>query len=121
MFCSVSCYVYACFTHCHISSKEGHCHFSSKDGIYCQCCLSSSDRHICYLQNKRAHGPWNAHLIPCQEERMFTTKYKSHSPTLKSILGITQIITKAYQVTKFKQIILICTIQCLTFLPNPKD
>ena len=29
---------------------------------------------------------------------MFTTKYKFHSPTLKSILGITQIITKAYQV-----------------------
>ena len=29
---------------------------------------------------------------------MFTTKYKSHSPTLKFILDITQIITKAYQV-----------------------
>ena len=29
---------------------------------------------------------------------MFITKYKSHSPTLKSILDITQIITKAYQV-----------------------
>ena len=29
---------------------------------------------------------------------MFTTKYKSHSPPLKSILDITQIITKAYQV-----------------------
>ena len=29
---------------------------------------------------------------------MFTTKYKSHSRTLKSILDITQIITKAYQV-----------------------
>ena len=47
--------------------------------------------------NKRAHGPWIAHLNPCQEERTFTTKYKSHSPALKSILGITQIITKAYQ------------------------
>ena len=41
---------------------------------------------------------------------MFTTKYKSHSPTLKSIFGVTQIITKVYQVTKFNQIITICTI-----------
>ena len=41
---------------------------------------------------------------PCQEERMFTTKYKSHFPTLKSILGITQIITKAYKVTKFNKL-----------------
>ena len=32
------------------------------------------------------------------------------SPTPKSILGITQIITKSYQVTKFNQNILICTI-----------
>ena len=39
---------------------------------------------------------------------MLTTKYNSHSPTLKSILVITQTKTKAYQVTKFNQIILIC-------------
>ena len=35
---------------------------------------------------------------------MFTTNYKSRSPKLKSILGVTQIITKVYQVTKFNQI-----------------
>ena len=74
----------------------------------------------CAYFNKRAHGPWIAHLNPCQEERMFTTKYKSHSPTLKSILGITQIIAKAYQVTKFNQIIIICTISMSDFFTQPK-
>ena len=70
--------------------------------------------------NKRAHGPLIAHLNSCQEKRMFTTKYKSHSPTLKSILGLTQIITKAYQVTKFNQIILICTISMSDLFTQPK-
>ena len=71
--------------------------------------------------NKRAHRPWIAHLNPCQEERMFTTKYNSPSPTLKSILGITQIITKAYQVIKFNQIILIYTISMSDFyIPTKK-
>ena len=51
---------------------------------------------------------------------MFTTEYKSHSPTLKSILVITQIIPKAYQVTKFNQIILIYTISLSDLLPKPK-
>ena len=50
-------------------------------------------------KNKRTHRPWIAHLNPCQEKRLFTTKYKTHSPTPTCILGITQIITKAYQVT----------------------
>ena len=36
---------------------------------------------------------------------MFTTNYNSHSPTVKSITGITLIITKAYQVTKYNQIL----------------
>ena len=36
------------------------------------------------------------------------------------ILGITQFTTKAYQVTKFNQIILIFKIKSLTSLPNPK-
>ena len=71
-------------------------------------------------EKKRANGHWIAHLNPCQEGRMFTTKYKSHSPTLKSILGITQIITKAYQVTKFNQIILICTISMSDLFTQPK-
>ena len=31
------------------------------------------------------------------EERMFITKYKSHLPTSKSILGITRIIIKVCQ------------------------
>ena len=53
--------------------------------------------------SKKAHGAWMAHLNPCQEDRMFTTKYKCHSPTLESIMAINQIITKAYQVTKFNQ------------------
>ena len=67
------------------------------------------------------HEPWIAHLNSCHEERMCTIKYKSHSPTLKSILGITQIITKAYQVTKFKQIILICTMSMSElFYPTQK-
>ena len=35
-------------------------------------------------QNKRGHGLGS---LTC--ERMFTLKYKSHSPTLKSILAIT--------------------------------
>ena len=58
-------------------------------------------RNLATFRNKRAYGPWLAHLNPCQEERMFTLKYKSHSPTLKSILVITQIITKAYKATNF--------------------
>ena len=41
-------------------------------------------------------GPWIAHLNPCYKERMLTTKYKSNF----SNLGITQIITKAYQLIK---------------------
>ena len=61
-----------------------------------------------------------AHLNPCQEERMFTTKCKSHSPTIKSIFGITQIITKAYQDTKFNQIILIRTISMSYIFTQPK-
>ena len=36
-----------------------------------------------------------AHLNPCHEEMMLTTKYQSQFPTPKSILGIT------YQVIKF--------------------
>ena len=51
---------------------------------------------------------------------MFTTKYKFPSPTLRSILGITQIITKAYQVTNFNQIILIRTISMSYFFTQPK-
>ena len=71
-------------------------------------------------KNKRAHRPWIAHLKLCQEERMFTTKYKSNSPTLKCILGITRMITKAYQVTKFNQIILISTISMSDLFTQPK-
>ena len=51
--------------------------------------------------NDNKEGPWALdidNLNPCQE-RMLTTKYNSHSVTLKSILDITQIINKAYQVT----------------------
>ena len=51
---------------------------------------------------------------------MFTTNYKSHSPQLKSFLGITQITTKAYQVTKFNQSILICTISMSELFTQPK-
>ena len=77
-------------------------------------------KEMIYL-NKRAHVPWIAHLNLCQEERMFTTKYKSNSPTLnKSILDIIQIITKAYQVTLFNQIKLICIISMSDHLPKPK-
>ena len=43
-------------------------------------------RNLATFRNKRAYGSWLAHLNPCQEERMFTIKYKSHSPTLKSII-----------------------------------
>ena len=70
--------------------------------------------------NKRAHGPWIAHLNPCLEEKISTTKYKSHSPTLTFILCITQIITKAYLVTKFNQIILFCTISMSDLFTQPK-
>ena len=42
------------------------------------------------------------------------------SPTLKSILGITQSITKANQVTKFNRIILTCTISMSDLLSNQK-
>ena len=38
-------------------------------------------------------GPWKAHLNPFHED---TIKYKFCSLTTKSILGITQIINKAY-------------------------
>ena len=51
---------------------------------------------------------------------MLTTKANPLSSTPKSILGITQIITKAYQVTKFNLNILICTISMADILPNPK-
>ena len=72
------------------------------------------------VTDKRTHGPWIAHLNSCQEMRMYTTKFKSHSPTLKFILGITQVITKAYQVTKFNKIKHICTVSSLTFITNAK-
>ena len=65
--------------------------------------ILKSKKLIHVYKNKRAHEPWIAHLNPCQEKRMFTTKYIFHSPTLKPILGITQIKTKTYQVTKFNQ------------------
>ena len=55
-----------------------------------------------------------AHLNPCHEEMMLTTKNQSQFPTPKSILGIT------YQVIKFNQNILICTISMSTFNPNKK-
>ena len=77
---------------------------------------------ICAFRVEKQEGPGNLDHSPesLWGGKNVTTKYNSHSPTLKSILGITQIITKAYQVTKFNQIILICSIQCLTFLPHPK-
>ena len=53
---------------------------------------------------------------------MLTTKYISRSPTLKSILGITLIITKAL-IKSLSSIKLYLSAQfnvCMTFLPNPK-
>ena len=92
---------------------------------------SNGADQIVWIQNMRANGPWIAHLNPCQEERMFTTKYKSHSSTLKAILGITRIITEAYQIkkgskdqessiTKFNHIILVCTISMSDLFTQPK-
>ena len=54
-------------------------------------------------------GPWIDHLNPFHED---TIKYKSYFETFKSILGITQIINKGYQViiTKFNQNILLYTL-----------
>ena len=80
-----------------------------------------SVKYVDDYKKKRGHGPWIVHLNPCQEERMFTTKYKSHSPTLKSVLGITQFLTKAYQVTKFNQIILIRSISMSDLFTQPKN
>ena len=51
---------------------------------------------------------------------MFTTKYKSHSLTPKSILCITQIITKAFKSLSSIKLYLSAQFQCLTFLPNQK-
>ena len=80
--------------------------------------LSADDKN-CHLQGNKTRGPnrpWITHLNPCQEERMFTTKYKSHdSPTRNFILGITQIITKVYQVKLY----LTAQFQC-PFYPTQK-
>ena len=39
---------------------------------------------IAHLEpNKRAYGPWIAHLNPCHKERMLTTKYKSHFSNIR--------------------------------------
>ena len=101
----------------------GVCSTSLLERLVCNCwqVWKKQDLLRGLILNKSAPERWIAHLNPCQEERMFTTKYKSHSPTLKSILGITQIITKAYQVNKFNQITFIWSaqFQCLTFLPDP--
>ena len=56
------------------------------------------------LGYNKQEGTWALDRLP--ESLSGATKYKSHSPTLKSILGITQIITKAYQLFEFNQIIL---------------
>ena len=62
------------------------------------------------VKNNRARGPLIAHMNPYHEESMFTIQYKSFSTPLKSILAITQIINKAYEVSKFNQNVLICII-----------
>ena len=64
-------------------------------------------KHLIYklfILKDKQEGPWALDRSP--ESLSGATKYKTHFPTLKSILDITQIITKAYQVTKFIQIIL---------------
>ena len=63
-----------------------------------------SKKFISKKTHKRAHWHWNAHLIPCHEERTFTANYKSpFPPTPKFILGITQIITRTHKGTMFNQ------------------
>ena len=80
----------------------------------------------CFMSSPSAlfvkqEGPWVLVRSPESLSRGEDVYHKSHSPTPKSILGITKIITKAYQVTKFNQIILICTISMsAAFYPTQK-
>ena len=49
-----------------------------------------TEKNLEWDVNKKTHVTWISHLNPCQKEKMFTTKYKSHSPILESILGVLQ-------------------------------
>ena len=64
------------------------------------------------MQFVQQEGPLSldSYLNPCHEDRGLSQNLNPIIPTPKSILGITQIITKAYPVTRFNQNILICTI-----------
>ena len=68
----------------------------------------------------RSLGPWIAHMNPCHEERVFTTKIIPISPTHKSILGITQIRTKAKSLSSIKIITYLHNFIALPFYPNHK-
>ena len=66
-------------------------------------------------------GPWALDHSPeslkqgCLPQNIYRI-----SPTPKSILGISHIITKTYQVAEFNQIILICTISMSDNFTKPK-
>ena len=47
--------------------------------------------NISQVFNKTALGPWIAHLNPCHEERMLTTKYKSHFSSWVSLSDLCQL------------------------------
>ena len=77
-------------------------------------------RRSLHLSKRRSFGPGSLTRILVLRRECLPQNINPISPTPKFILGITQIITKAYQFTKCNQNRLICTIQCLTFLPNLK-
>ena len=62
-------------------------------------------------------GSWIVYQSPRHDERMFITKYKIR---FSNTFGITQVITKAYQVAEVNQNILICTISMSDILPTQK-
>ena len=69
---------------------------------------------------KQNKGPGSLTRIFVTRRGCLAQNINPVSPTPKSILGITQIITKAYQVTKFNQNILIYTISISELFTLPK-
>ena len=59
--------------------------------------------------------PWIAHLNPCQEERIFTTKYKSHSSNTEVQLGYHSDHYQSLSNRLVKSKYTYLNIQCLTF------
>ena len=77
---------------------------------------------ILIYQNIKTRGPMDSRSLTwvlVTRRGRLPQNLNPISPTPKSILGITKIITKTYQVTMFNQNILICTISMSNLFTEP--